>query len=248
MNTPMFPGATEFSLVSLYNDLETSCCGGTPHLHTACTEAYIGMSGAGRVEFLSTQGHGQYPIAPGQVVCFSPGVIHRGIPDSKETEVLVLMQNAGLPEAGDAVLTLPSRYWDHPDEHPSVMSLEADTVAAKQDLVRRRRALALEGFGELLRMFDAEGPPGLNAFYEYARAVVAPRLEVMQGLVERTAARELETTLASLASMRSGSIRHLHDGRVAHTNHGSARFGMCGILRPFRSAASRTADRDREDH
>lgn len=234
MNNPPFPGATEFSVVSLYDDLGTSVCGGTPHLHTACTEAYIGMNGEATVEVLSSDGHHAYPVSPGQVVWFTPGVIHRGVPKEGPADVLVLMQNAGLPEAGDAVLTLPSRFWDRPEEYASLVSLIDVDGADRDEMVRRRRALAVEGYQELMTRYDAEGSTGLDPFYDYARAVVAPHLDAMTELVHRTAAAEVSSTLGALAEMKAGTSDHLHLGRASHTTHGGTRHGMCGMLRPFK--------------
>lgn len=240
MSTPLFPGATEFSLVSLYGDRGTNCSGGTPHLHTACTEAYVGIKGNGSVEVLSAQGHAKHPVGPGQVVWFSPGVIHRGLPQDEPVDVLVLMQNAGLPEAGDAVLTLPSRFWDQPESYRDTVSIQADTTQEQERLVLRRRELAVEGFAELLERCKDEGPSGLDPFFEYARQVVAPRLDTMVDLVNRTAASEVAATVDALASMASGSISHFHNGQVGHTTNDDVRFGMCGMLKPFRSNSTST--------
>ena len=46
------------------------------------------------------------PLEPGAFVWFTPGTIHRLV-NGGDLEILVLMQNAGLPEAGDMVITFP---------------------------------------------------------------------------------------------------------------------------------------------
>lgn len=237
MNPPLFPGATEFSLVSLYDDMGSTCTGGTPHLHTACTEAYITTSGNGSVETLSSiGGHQHHQLTPGSVVWFTPGVIHRGVPSDTPVEVLVLMQNAGLPEAGDAVLTLPSRFWSDPDAYADIVSISADSRATQRELVIRRRELAMEGFQELVERYDSQGATALEPFFAFAQAVVAPRIDAMLTLIEETAAAEVATTQRALTAMRNGSFAHLVDARVAQTTRGETRFGMCGHLAPYRSA------------
>lgn len=48
----------------------------------------------------------QTPLAAGSVDWFTPGTIRRAVNHSGLT-VVVVMANAGLPEAGDAVMTFP---------------------------------------------------------------------------------------------------------------------------------------------
>src|SRR5437588_2555661 len=80
--------------------------GGSPHLHLACSEGYVVTGGSGRLETLTSGGADQVRLGVGDVVWFEPGTIHRVINDG-DLEVVVVMQNGGLPEAGDAVLTFP---------------------------------------------------------------------------------------------------------------------------------------------
>lgn len=235
--TPVFPGATQCSRVSLYGDLDTGVCGGTPHLHTACTEAYIWLQGSGGVELLSSRGHRVVPMTPYSVVWFSPGVIHRGVPDQpqrQEAEVLVLMQNAGLPESGDAVITLPERLWGDPEAYRDTVAVADPDIEQARELVRARRALALEGLAELTESVARLGPSGLDGFYRYARHVVAPHLDTMSSLIAERVEPEVNRTRDILAQMKAGSFSHLHDGDAEFTAAPTAPvFGMCGELRPF---------------
>lgn len=234
---PVFPGATQCSRVSLYDDLGTGICGGTPHLHTACTEAYIWIRGEGAVELLSTTGHHVTPMTPFSVVWFSPGVIHRGVPSAhgtEDAEVLVLMQNAGLPESGDAVITLPERLWGEPEVYRETVDVSAQDVGQARELVCERRALAMEGFHELVESVDRLGPSGLDGFYRFAHRVVRPQLAAMTQVVEDRVAPEVATTRRVLEQMRSGSFDHLRAGDFCATAAPSdPLFGMCGDLRPL---------------
>ncbi|RPF23093.1 cupin domain-containing protein [Myceligenerans xiligouense] len=108
VNGPVFPGGTSVSHLRVYDWPAPDAPGGsgTPHLHTTSTEAYVVLAGHGRVETLGPEGFASHQLAPGRIVWFSPGVIHRAVNDGG-LEVLVVMSNAGLPEAGDAVMTFP---------------------------------------------------------------------------------------------------------------------------------------------
>ncbi len=110
--TPPLPGATAFTHLKVYDTLgPDGLAGGSSHLHFACTEAYMVLAGRGAVQTLGTGGFAELPLEPGRLLWFTPGLIHRLINHDGQLEILVLMQNAGLPEAGDAVLTFPPRSW-----------------------------------------------------------------------------------------------------------------------------------------
>jgi mannose-6-phosphate isomerase-like protein (cupin superfamily) len=104
-----FPGATGVTVLDVYDWVAPDGLpGGSAHVHLASTEGYLVLSGAGRLQTLSERGYAQTPLHPGDCLWFTPGTIHRLVNDS-ELRLLVVMQNAGLPEHGDAVLTFPPR-------------------------------------------------------------------------------------------------------------------------------------------
>src|SRR6478609_8206540 len=105
---PPFPGGIGVSHLRVYDTAAPDgLAGGTPHLHTVCTEAYVVVAGAGEVHTLTSSGFLVTPLEPGAFVWFSPGTIHRLV-NGGGLEILVLMANAGLPEAGDMVITFPT--------------------------------------------------------------------------------------------------------------------------------------------
>ena len=105
---PPFPGAIAATHLRVYDtEAPDGLAGGTPHLHTACTEAYWVVAGTGAVQTLTAGGYEEVPLEPGAFVWFTPGTIHRLV-NGGDLEILVLMQNAGLPEAGDMVITFPA--------------------------------------------------------------------------------------------------------------------------------------------
>ncbi|ODA75244.1 hypothetical protein APS67_000405 [Streptomyces sp. AVP053U2] len=112
------PGAVGLShLGACGGEAADGVCGGSPHLHLVCTEAYVVTAGRGAVQTLSPDGYRDIPLRPGSVARFTPGTVHRMVRDGARGKggdgtgggdhvlrITVLMQNSGLPEAGDAVL------------------------------------------------------------------------------------------------------------------------------------------------
>lgn len=109
--THPFPGGTSVSHLTVYDWPTTDGAGlvggGTPHLHTASDEGYVVLSGSGSVQTLGPEGYAEHPLVAGTLLWFQPGVVHRLVNDG-DLEILVVMSNAGLPEAGDAIMTFPA--------------------------------------------------------------------------------------------------------------------------------------------
>lgn len=168
------PGGVAVSHLSVYDwPAVDGVCGGTPHMHLTCSEGYVVTGGRGAVQTLTTSGYEVTPLAAGTVAWFTPGTIHRLVNEA-DLRITVLMQNSGLPEAGDAVLTLPPQYLTDPETYASVTAIPADAPEAERERVARaRRDLALEGYRALR---DAEGQEALAAFHRAAAALVRPRL------------------------------------------------------------------------
>ncbi|MFF8841967.1 cupin domain-containing protein [Streptomyces sp. NPDC015127] len=205
--------------------------GGTPHLHLTCSEGYAVTGGRGAVQTLTASGFEETPLAPGALVWFTPGTIHRLVNDGDLT-IVVLMQNCGLPEAGDAVLTLPPRYLADPALYRETVALPA--TGSEEQLAgaaRRRRDLAIEGFTALRSAADAGDARPLAAFHRAAAALVRPLTERWRERWLTGAAAASAATGAQLARLESGDAAYLADATVRAerpTAHG--RFGMCGRL------------------
>ena len=72
-----FPGGTAVSRVLVYDwPTADGKRGGSPHLHTASTEAYVVLAGSGVLETLSGAGYGEQTLHPGTVLWFPPGTVH----------------------------------------------------------------------------------------------------------------------------------------------------------------------------
>ncbi|GAA3141666.1 cupin domain-containing protein [Nonomuraea salmonea] len=219
-----FPGGTSVSRLSVYsgNACADGLEGGTPHLHTASTEAYVVIGGQGALQTLDAGGLRETELLPGTTVWFTPGTIHRAV-NRGGLEVVVVMSNAGLPEAGDAVMTFPPDVVADPARYRAAATLPSVDV---EEAVRRRRELAVEGFS---RLVDG-GPGALRAFYDSAVALVRDRVGEWRGIWERTVAEETRRTSAVLDALERGDGGHLLDAALMESPT-EERWGMCGHLR-----------------
>ncbi|HEY8789020.1 MAG TPA: cupin domain-containing protein [Actinopolymorphaceae bacterium] len=154
-----FPGATALTGLRVYDwPTADGLAGGSAHIHLLSTEAYVVRSGAGRVETLSSNGFAVHDLAPGDVVWFTPGTVHRLV-NLDHLELLVVMANAGLPEAGDAVMTFPPEVLADPDAYARGL-----TRTRRPDLCRRRRRRACPpGPRDHRVSAAAQGGPGRRA-------------------------------------------------------------------------------------
>ncbi|MBO1337263.1 cupin domain-containing protein [Streptomyces sp. VRA16 Mangrove soil] len=222
------PGGVAVSHLSVYDwPAADGRCGGTPHLHLTCSEGYVVTGGRGAVQTLTASGFEETPLVAGTVAWFTPGTIHRLVNEDGELRIVVLMQNGGLPEAGDAVLTLPPEHLTDPETYAAATAIPADAPEAEQERVARaRRDLAVEGY---LRL--REHPEELAAFHAAAARLVRHRLDAWRERWERGAAAASAATGIQLDRLAAGDAGHLEDA-VVRSELPSARgkFGMCGRL------------------
>ncbi|MER5435311.1 cupin [Streptomyces sp. NPDC002588] len=227
------PGGVAVSRLCVYDwPAADGLHGGTPHLHLACSEGYVVTGGRGAVQTLTVSGYEVTPLAPGTVAWFTPGTVHRLVNEG-DLRITVLMQNSGLPEAGDAVLTLPPEYLADPETYAAATVVPAGAPEEEQvRIARARRDLALEGYRAL-----REAPEGLAAFHRAAAALVRPRLAEWRDRWERGARAAAEATGEHLDRLADGDVFHLADAVVrAEQPSVYGKFGMCGRLDVYRSA------------
>ncbi|WP_338688077.1 cupin domain-containing protein [Streptomyces acidiscabies] len=228
------PGGVGVSRLCVYDwPAADGLSGGTPHMHLACSEGYVVTGGRGAVQSLTSSGYEVTPLTPGTIAWFTPGTIHRLV-NEDDLQIAVLMQNSGLPEAGDAVLTLPPEYLTDPDTYASVTRIPVDAPREEQEQVaRKRRDLALEGY-RVLR----ESPDALAAFHESAAALVRPRLGEWRERWERGALAAAQATGDQLDRLGRGDASHLRDAVVrAEQPSEEGKFGMCGRLDVYKLEA-----------
>lgn len=235
MTWPAFPGATSVSALEVYDGVAPDgLAGGTPHLHTVSAEAYLVVAGRGRLHTIDGAGaFGERALAPGDLVWFAPGVIHRAVNDDR-LDVRVIMQNAGLPEAGDAVMTFPDDVLADPDRYADAAALpgpegaEADRLAA----ANARRDLAVEGYRALFRPDGSVDPDRLARVHERAAALVRPRVPEWRSRWEAGALAAAAETGRRLDALADGRDPGLAAARVAEASDAPA-LGMCGRLRRY---------------
>jgi mannose-6-phosphate isomerase-like protein (cupin superfamily) len=238
----LFPGGTAVSLLSVYDwPGPDGVRGGSAHVHLACSEGYVVVGGRGRLQTLSADGYAETVLTPLTVAWFSPGVIHRLINDGG-LQILVVMQNAGLPEAGDSVLTFPPAQLSGPSAYRAAASLPGDTAtagAAGNDddvasAARRRRNLAIEGFIQLRERVAEAGAPALDDFYAAAASLVRGKLPAWRDTWQAGPAAAVTRTSDQIGALARGRHDHLRDGRLTVLGPPAGRtYGMCGRLAAF---------------
>ena len=227
------PGGVAVSHLCVYDwPAADGLRGGTPHMHLACSEGYVVTGGRGAVQTLTTSGYEVTPLTPGTVAWFTPGTVHRLV-DEDGLRITVLMQNSGLPEAGDAVLTLPPEHLTDPEAYAAATTIPADAPEEEQArIARARRDLALEGYRAL-----RESPEGLSAFHRAAAALVRPRLDAWRERWRHGARAAAEATGEQLDRLAEGDVSHLAEAAVrAEQPSRRGKFGMCGRLDVYRAA------------
>lgn len=198
-------------------------CGGSPHLHLACTEAYVVTGGRGAVQTLGLDGYHETGLEAGVVAWFAPGTVHRMV-QRDDLRITVLMQNSGLPEAGDAVFTFPSPILEDP-----VAYAEAAAMPADDDSACRRRDLAIEGYLPIRDALVAGNPGPLREFHRAAAALVAPKVEAWIPLWRDGALAAAEATGEQLKALANGDASHLEQSGVSVTRPVKRDgYGMCG--------------------
>lgn len=237
-----FPGATAVSRLRVYDwPAADGLRGGSPHLHTASAEGYVVLHGTGTLETLSGDGYGEHPLAPGTLLWFTPGTVHRLVTTGGDLDILVIMQNAGLPEAGDAVLTFPPAVLADPAAYAAAVALATpDELEAGPQLggstsdaaARRRRDLALDGYLDLREQVQARGPGALAGLHRAAGTLVRDRARRWRGLWERRALEQALATGAHLDDLAEGRADFLLGSAVytADPLGHPPRYGMCGRL------------------
>lgn len=233
----VFPGGTSISRLRVYDTAAPDgLAGGSPHMHTVSTEAYIVTAGRGALHTLDRTGFAEHALVPGSIVWFGAGTIHRAV-NNGGLEVTVLMSNRGLPEAGDAVMTFAddvmanaARYRERAALPDAARDRAAASIAA-----RARRDEAVRGFA-LLRDAAIGGDfEPLERFYVQALETVGQRAEPWGTLREASVLADAAAGTALLAAVHEGSaaLLGITGPRAIASEPGEPRFGMCGMLHTY---------------
>jgi len=227
----LFPGGTGVTHLAVYDWAgPDGLPGGSAHVHLVCTEGYVVLGGRGRLQTLGADGYAETPLVPLTVAWFAPGVIHRLVNDG-DLQILVVMQNAGLPEAGDAVLTFPPEHLADPARYRAAAALPPDDPAAG---ARRRKDLAVDGFLRLRERVERDGPDALEAFYKSASALVRDELPAWWQRWRDGPFTAAAATGDQIERLAGGGFHHVHDGRLTVLGAPPVRtYGMCGRLTTY---------------
>jgi mannose-6-phosphate isomerase-like protein (cupin superfamily) len=235
VTAPAFPGATSVSALEVYDAVAADgLAGGTPHLHTVSAEAYLVVGGRGRLHTIDGAGaFAERALGPGDLVWFAPGVIHRAVNDGG-LDVRVIMQNAGLPEAGDAVMTFPDDVLADPDRYADAAALpgHAASDADRLGAAVARRDLAVEGYRALFRADGDVDADRLARLHERAVAIVGRRASDWRDRWESGALAVARETGDRLDALEAGRDPGLGAARVAAASVTPA-LGMCGHLHRY---------------
>lgn len=234
-----FPGGVALTRLGVYDwEAADGVCGGSPHMHTASTEAYLVLSGTGRVETIRSSGYESHDLAANDLLWFSPGTIHR-IVNTGDLDILAIMQNGGLPEAGDAVLTFEADIVADPERYARTAALAArppsDSLA---EAARSRRDAAMAGYQRLKDAALSGDFHAVEQFHSDAVRLVQSRVPGWQELWSRTIAPEAARTEHWLADLAEGRFSHFKDAAVSRTAPAGPdrSFGMCGMLQKWDAA------------
>lgn len=231
-----FPGGTSVTLLDVYDDEgPDGLRGGSPHLHVASTECYVVIGGHGSLHTLDLSGSRETALEAGAVVWFTPGTIHRAV-NHGDLQVLVVMSNAGLPEAGDAVMTFPADVVADPERYRVAATLPPrETLEERATDAARRRDLAVQGFLRLRAAIDDGDERPLTEFYAAAAGLVRDRAPDWEDIVSRGPLAQAHWSIGILGRVAAGDAGHLASASLhsAPTLPVERGFGMCGRLRAY---------------
>ena len=246
-----FPGATGVTLLDVYDwPTADGLRGGSAHIHLASTEGYVVLRGAGRLQTLGRHGYQETPLRPGDCLWFTPGTVHRLVNDDGQLQILVVMQNAGLPEAGDCVLTFPPDVLADPVRYEAAATLSpapdgvAATDPARLPAIRWKRPRGAAGTWPSRGSWRCAtrcwrtGQPPCEPFLDAAVALTAARVPDWRRRWRGQAAAVSELTGQQLDGIEARHAEHLRAASVLRVPRpaGPRSYGMCGRLTPYPAA------------
>ena len=260
--TAAFPGATAITVLDVYDWVAPDGLpGGSAHVHLASTEGYVVASGAGRLQTLGERGYAETPLRPGDCLWFTPGTIHRLVNEG-DLRLFVVMQNAGLPEHGDAVLTFPPEILADPGAYARAATLPSPAVRGQRGrdgeawrcraalgegsagessvaaAARRRASLAVEGYLALRERVLESGPGALDDFYAAALRLAGQRADDWRDRWQAGALATAELTGDHLDEISAGVAGHLDAAGLWRIERPAEErsYGMCGRLTTYPAA------------
>jgi hypothetical protein len=192
---------------------------------------YFVLAGSGAVEILDHNGFGRVELRPHSALIFSPGTLHRLINPDGNLELLVIMQNSGLPERGDNVVCFTPEWMTGDEQYAEAMQ------AARLEEAYRRRDRGVEGFLRQKAAFSDgldSGRAALADFYRLAAQRTAHLQTEWEKVVTGGAQAEALASLERLAALAAGQVDYLHAAQH-HLIHAGEynKPGFCGHLNRY---------------
>lgn len=226
------PGATLVTRLKVYDTLSPDGqFGGTPHVHLMCSEMYFVTAGSGAVEMIDWNGFHKLDLKPSSVLIFSPGTVHRLINPNKDLELFIVMQNSGLPERGDNVVSFKENILNNADAYQQAMKVSSFEEAYQ------RRDKGVEGFLDLKAAFEKGqeiGRKALSRFYEQATQRTTTLRSSWQSVINNGPLQEAEQSLAHIAMLEQGNSQYLEQAEHFLIEADSFKTpGFCGALNRY---------------
>ncbi len=232
--TPL-PGGVGLTRLRVYeSEGPDGLRGGSPHVHLACTEAYLVTGGEGAVQTLSRDGFAEIPLASGSLLWFTPGVVHRLV-NGGGLEIVIVMQVATLPEAGDCLLSFPDAVLADEAAYRAAAAHDprGSVGAPDEDAARRRRDLAVTGFNELRERLAAEGDAALDRFYARAAALAMPLADLWRASWQEGPAAAAAAADRSIAALEERRVPALDGAIRTLAPREREVLGVCGRLHTY---------------
>ena len=208
---------------------------GCAHVHGVTDEAYYVVGGRGQVELHDLKkGFRTVALEPGGYVQFPAGTLHRVV-SSGALELLVIMDNGGLAELGDARIYFGPEIDEAPAEFERLVSLENSQGL---DGALARRDASARGYTDLIGLWSDDRAAyrrELERFVALHWQTVGARREDFTAVIRGSAQHWLELARSRFdaphAAVPDNCAAVLRDQPGVF-------FGMSGILRYFNSLTS----------
>lgn len=223
------PGATLVTRLKVYDTPSVDAQrGGTPHVHLLCNELYFVTAGSGAVEMIDWNGFSTVELNPHAALLFSPGTLHRLINPEGDLELFIVMQNSGLPERGDNVVSFRDDLLQNDEVYAEAMKVTSFVEAYE------RRDRGVKGFLDIKQAFEENletGREALLKFYKRAAERTSLLQQTWQNVIMNGPLYEAQQSLAQLKQLEQGKLEYLQHAQRHHIQPSSYRTpGFCGAL------------------
>jgi len=222
-------GGTGISRVVVYDQRPSpdGHHGGSPHIHSVTDEAYYVTKGTGWVDLHDlARGFRRLRLEPGTYVDFEPGVLHRLV-NEDGLELLAIMGNAGLPEAGDARMYFGLEVDASPERYEELWTLPRREGLAG---ALERRDRAVEAYAKLLQLWETDREAyfaELRRFIATANRAAMAKKDSFVPHIEHGPQAKLDKARTRLAHL-DGAEEHPVVRQQAEAE--TVALGMCGQL------------------